>query len=90
MNEIAVVSYQMQDKLLQEEVQSLKIQVRDQKSNPLTTTRWEEMQHVHEMIKGMSRKDVDRVTNSIQKRIYDEQYIMYTSKMEEDLRMALA
>ena len=48
------------------------------------------MQHVHEMIKGMSRKDVDRVTNSIQKRIYDEQYIMYTSKMEEDLRMALA
>ena len=29
MNEIAVVSYQMQDKLLQEEVQRLKIQVRD-------------------------------------------------------------
>ena len=90
MNEIAIASYQMQDKLLQQEIKALKIQVQDEKSNPLTSKRWEDLQHVHELIKGMSRKDVERLTNSMQKRINDDQLAMFTARMEEDLRMALA
>jgi hypothetical protein len=37
----------------------------DEKSNPLTTTRKEDLRHVHEAIKGMNRKDVDKVNNSL-------------------------
>ena len=71
LNDIKAESFMIQDNLLQQELDRLKIPIQDEKANPLSTTRKDDLRHIHEAIKGMNSRDVDRLTNSLQKKLSD-------------------
>jgi hypothetical protein len=65
LNDIAIKSFSMQDTLLEQEMKIQNIKIQDEKANPLSSTRKEELKQVNGAILGMSRKDVAKVNNSI-------------------------
>ncbi len=79
----------MQDTLLEQEMKIQNIKIQDEKANPLSSTRKEELKQVNGAILGMSRKDVAKVNNSIQKRLSDQNMGPIAGMLDAFLRRTL-
>ena len=70
-DEIKIQSVLSQEEILQKEFESQKIQPLPEKSNPLSTTRKEDLKNVNDMLRGVSKKDAEKINNSLMKRLSD-------------------
>ncbi|CDW86485.1 zinc finger protein dzip1l [Stylonychia lemnae] len=79
-----------QEQILAQEFNTQKIQpVAGDKQNPLSLQRKEDLRYVNDSIKGLSRKDVEKINNSLMKRLSDQQFTGYSNMIEGFLKKAL-
>lgn len=87
--DILVESMESQTQFLEQEFEDLKIKSVLPEANPLSKTRKDDLRNVADELKGINAKDTDRIKNSIDKRLHDQDFAPFSAMIDEFLKRSL-